>query len=187
MSDNLPLPKERTLFFGKDVSLDTVEDLSKEIIQINENDDLLEKLYKVYDLDYKRKPIKIMIDSYGGSVYQCLGLISIIETSKTKIHTYVTGTAMSCGFIILICGHKRFGYKHATTMFHQISTVFWGNVQDMKENYQETKRLQNKVEKITLDKTNISNSKLKEILTTKKDWYMNTEEALSYGVIDEIV
>ena len=187
MSENLPLPKERTLFFGKDVNLDTIEELSEKIIEINENDDLLEKLYKVYDLEYKRKPIKIMIDSYGGYVYQCMGLISIMETSKTKIHTYVTGAAMSCGFIILICGHKRFGYKHATPMYHQVSTGFWGSAQDMKESYQETKRLQNKIEKITLDKTNISKSKLKEILATKKDWFMNTKEALSYGVIDEIV
>ncbi len=188
MQDNLlPLPKDRTLFFAKDVELKTIESLSMAITNINEDDDHLEKLYKVYDMEYKRKPIKIMIDSYGGYVYQCLGLIGIIEDSKTPIHTYATGAAMSCGFIILISGHKRFGYKHSTPMYHQVSTGFWGKTQDMEEKYTETKRLQKKLEELTLEKTTISKAKLKEILKTKKDWYMDANEALSAGVIDEIV
>lgn len=187
MKETLPLPKKRTLFFGKDVNLETIEELSEEIVSINEDDDLLEKLYPVYGLEYSRKPIKIMIDSYGGYVYQCMGLVGIMEKSKTQIHTYATGAAMSCGFIILICGHQRYAYKHATPMYHQVSTGFWGKTQDMEESYKETKRLQEKFEKITLDKTKISKSKLKEILKYKQDWYMDAKEALSFGVIDEIL
>lgn len=183
----LPLPKDRTLFFAKDVELETIESLSIAITNINDDDDHLEKLYSVYDMKYKRKPIKIMIDSYGGYVYQCLGLIGIMEDSKTPIHTYATGAAMSCGFIILISGHKRFGYRHSTPMYHQVSTGFLGKTQDMEESYIETKRLQKKFEELTLEKTTISKAKLKEILKTKKDWYMDANEALSAGVIDEIV
>lgn len=187
MKDTLPLPKKRTLFFGKDVDLVSIEELSEQIVNINEDDDLLEKLYPVYGLKYERKPIKLMIDSYGGYVYQCMGLVGIMEKSTTKIHTYVTGAAMSCGFIMLICGDKRFAYKHATPMYHQVSTGFWGKTQDMEESYKETKRLQKKFESLTIEKTNISKSKLKEILKTKQDWYMDAEEALSVGVIDEII
>ena len=183
----LPLPKDRTLFFAKDVELETIESLSIAITNINDDDDHLEKLYSVYDMKYKRKPIKIMIDSYGGYIYQCLGLIGIMEDSKTPIHTYATGAAMSCGFIILISGHKRFGYRHSTPMYHQVSTGFLGKTQDMEESYIETKRLQKKFEELTLEKTTISKAKLKEILKTKKDWYMDANEALSAGVIDEIV
>ena len=185
--DSLPLPKKRVLFFGKDVDLISIEELSEQIVNINEDDDLLEKLYPVYGLKYERKPIKIMIDSYGGYVYQCMGLIGIMENSKTEIYTYVTGAAMSCGFIMLICGHKRFAYKHATPMYHQVSTGFWGKTQDMEESYEETKRLQEKFEKITLEKTKISKSKLKEILKYKQDWYMDAKEAMSVGVVDEII
>tara|TARA_B100000963_G_scaffold359405_1_gene386679 strand:+ start:4157 stop:4726 length:570 start_codon:yes stop_codon:yes gene_type:complete len=185
--DSLPLPKKRVLFFGKDVDLISIEELSEQIVNINEDDDFLEKLYPVYGLKYERKPIKIMIDSYGGYVYQCMGLIGIMENSKTEIYTYVTGAAMSCGFIMLICGHKRFAYKHATPMYHQVSTGFWGKTQDMEESYEETKRLQEKFEKITLEKTKISKSKLKEILKYKQDWYMDAKEAVSVGVVDEII
>jgi ATP-dependent Clp protease protease subunit len=57
-------------------------------------------------LNIKSSPIVIYIDSYGGSVYQCLGLISVMMNSKTKIHT-ITGVANECN-MILISGHKRF-------------------------------------------------------------------------------
>ena len=71
---HLPIPKERILFFAKQVDQTSIEALTKNIIEINENDEFLKKQYAVYDLEYKPKPIKIMIDSFGGSVYAILGL-----------------------------------------------------------------------------------------------------------------
>ena len=56
-----------------------------------------------------------------------------------------------------------------------------------REMLEETKRLQKKIEDITLQKTNISRKKLTEILKKKVDWHMTAEEALSLGVIDEII
>ena len=66
-----PEQKERVLFFNEQVDQKTIGELSKEIIAINELDDYLEKYYALQELIYKRKPIKIFIDSYGGYVYQC--------------------------------------------------------------------------------------------------------------------
>jgi ATP-dependent protease ClpP protease subunit len=57
----------------------------------------------------------------------------------------------------------------------------------MEEKIEESKRLQEQLESIVKEKTNISKKKLKEILDTKKDWYMTSEEALSLGVVDEIL
>ena len=127
------------------------------------------------------------IDSYCGAVYQCFGLLGVMEKSKTPIHTIVTGAAMSCGFMILISGHKRFGYKHSTPLYHQVSTGFYGKVQDMEEKLEESKRLQKKIEDITFERTSISKKKLTEILKNKKDWYMTAEEDLTLGVIDGIL
>jgi len=144
-------------------------------------------LYAVHGLDYTPQPIQIYIDSYGGAVYQCFGLLGVMEKSETPIHTIVTGAAMSCGFMILISGHERFGYRLSTPLYHQVSTGFYGKVQDMEEALQETKRLQKLIEEITLDKTNISKKKLADVLKNKVDWYMSAEEALKLGVIDAIV
>ena len=161
--------------------------LTKSILEINDDDDYLVKLYGIHDIEYKPPPIKLYIDSYGGAVYQCFGLLGVMEKSATPIHTIVTGAAMSCGFMILISGHKRFGYPHSTPLYHQVSSGFWGKVQDLEEKLKETKRLQKKIEEMTLNRTSISSKKLKDILKTKQDWYMSAEEALALGVIDEIL
>jgi ATP-dependent Clp protease protease subunit len=115
-----------------------------------------------------------------------------MEKSATPIHTYVTGAAMSCGFVILIHGHKRFGYRHSTPLYHQVSTGFWGTgfwgtVADMEDKLTEAKRLQKKIEDMTIERTKITASKLDKIYKRKTDWYMSAEEALKLGVIDEIV
>lgn len=183
----LPNPKKRKLFFGKQVDQETIEELSKEIILINENDEQLKKIYSIYDLEYKPKPIEIYIDSYGGLVYQVFGLLSIMEKSKTEIHTIVTGAAMSCGFMMLIYGHKRFGYELSTPLYHQVSGGIIGKVEDIEQKAIESKRLQNKFEELTMRKTKISKEKLDQIRKEKIDWYMTAEEAKKLGVIDKII
>lgn len=185
--NNLPLPKERNLFFTKQVDQSSIGDLTQKIIEINNDDEHLKKIFSIYNLKYEPEPIKIYIDSYGGYVYQCFGLLSVMERSQTPIHTIVTGCAMSCGFMMLISGHKRFAHKLSTPLYHQVSSGAFGTVKEMEESLEETKRLQKQLESIVKEKTNISNKKLKEILDTKKDWYMTSEEALSLGVVDEIL
>ena len=187
MANNLQLPKERQIYFTKQVDQSSIAELTRQIIEINDDDRHLEKLYKVYDLEYKPKPIKVYIDSYGGAVYQCFGLLSVIERSQTPVHTIVTGCAMSCGFLILLAGHKRFAHKMSTPLYHQVSTGFFGKVQDMEEKLEEAKRLQTQIEDYTKSRTKIGKKKLREILENKKDWYMCADEALELGVVDEIL
>lgn len=187
MAENLPLPKKRDLFFIKQVDQASIGDVTQKIIEINQDDEHLKKVYSIYGLKYEPEPIKIYIDSYGGYVYQCFGLLSVMERSETPIHTIVTGCAMSCGFMMLISGHKRFAHKLSTPLYHQVSSGAFGTVKEMEEKIEESKRLQEQLESIVKEKTNISKKKLKEIFDTKKDWYMTSEEALSLGVIDEIL
>jgi len=180
-------PKERTLHFAKQVDQDSINLLTKSILEINEDDEYLIKLAGINDLVYIPKPIKIYIDSYGGAVYQMFGLLGVIEKSKVPIHTIVTGCAMSCGFMISITGHRRFAYDKATFLYHQVSTGFWGKAKDMEEDLAEMLRLQKMIEDQTLAKTKLTKKQLKECYDGKKDWSFNAEEALSYQIIDEII
>ena len=146
MSTTLPKPKARTLYLPEQVNQESMNKLTKAIIDINKNDSYLKKLYGINDIEYVPKPIEIYIDSYGGSVYQCFGLLGVMNKSITPIHTIATGAAMSCGFMILISGHKRFGYTHSTPLYHQVSAGSWGKVKDLEENLDQTKKLQKKIE-----------------------------------------
>jgi ATP-dependent Clp protease protease subunit len=184
---DLPTPQKRDLYLAAQVDQKSMNSLTKAILEVNKSDAYLKKLYAIHDLDYQPRPINIYIDSYGGAVYQCFGLLGVIDRSETPVHTIATGAAMSCGFMILISGHKRFGYSHSTPLYHQVSTGFYGKIKDMEEKLEESKRLQKKIEDLTLERTSISKKRLSEILKNKKDWYMSAEEALSLGVIDEIL
>jgi ATP-dependent Clp protease protease subunit len=180
-------PKDRNVFLAQQVTQESINKVSQSIIEINDDDAELKKIYQFHDLDYNPKPIKLYIDSYGGLVYQCLGLLGIMKASKTDIHTIVTGCAMSCGFLIAISGHKRFGYPKSTYLYHQVSSRTQGTVKEMEERIIESKRLQFIIEEITMESTKITSKKLEKIYKTKKDWFMDTDEALKLHVIDDVI
>lgn len=183
----LPQPMNRTLFLAKQVDQNSINDISKAIISINENDEYLERLFKAHDLSYNPKPINLYIDSYGGQVYQCFGLLGIMKSSKIPIHTIVTGCAMSCGFLISIAGHKRYGYPKSTYLYHQVSGGAIGKSKDLEEEVIEVLRLQDMIEEHTIENTKIKIGKLKKIYKEKSDWFIDTDEAIKLKIIDEIL
>lgn len=188
MADNqIPIPLARKLLFTKQVDQESIAQLTRDILDINAHDVYLKKIYKAHDLKYVPNPIEIYIDSYGGYVYQIFGLISIINSSKTPVHTIVTGCAMSCGFILLISGHKRFAHKLSTILYHSVSHGGYGQIQTLKEGMKETKRLQKELENITLTRTKISKDRLQDIKKRKYDWYITAKEALGLQIVDKII
>lgn len=184
---HIPKPKDRDLYLAQQVDQASINLLTKEIININESDIEISKISKIYNFTYTPKPIKIYIDSYGGSVYQCFGLLSIIKDSKTPIHTIVTGCAMSCGFLISITGHKRLCYEKSTFLYHQVSGGTIGTLKEMEDEIIETKRLMKMLEEHTLEHTKMDKDLLEEIYEKKKDYYINPIKALKLGIIDEII
>ena len=145
------------------------------------------QIAKIYGFDYQPNPIKLYVDSYGGEVYQCLGLLGIMEKSKIPIHTIVTGCAMSCGFLISIAGHERYGFPGSTFLYHSVSSGSFGTTKQMEEDIIETKRLQKIIEKHTLKNTDITKDELRDIYEKKIDWFIDSKQAKKLGVIDEII
>ena len=183
----IPLPKERNLYLAQQVDQASINALSKSIIEINDDDSYILQLAELSGFTYRPKPIIIRIDTYGGWVYQCLGLLGIMEKSQVPIHTIVTGCAMSCGFLISISGHKRFGYKNSTFMYHQLSSDASGKLKDMEESVMEAKRLQGIIESHVLSKTSIKEEELKKYFDNKEDWFFDIKKALKYKVVDSII
>ena len=183
----LPQPKDRNLFLSSQVDQASINEITKSIVEISQHDLYLKEIYDVNNLLYSPTPIKLYIDSYGGNVYQCFGLLGVMGASTTPIYTIVTGCAMSAGFMIAICGHKRYGYKNSTFLYHQVSTGTYGTLKSIQEDVVETKRLQSILEKIVLEKTDIKKKRLKEVFKTKHDWFISAKEAVEYKIIEEIL
>ena len=183
----IPGPLDRNLYLAKQVDQTSINEITKQIIDINDSDIEIMQIAKIYGFDYQPNPIKLYVDSYGGEVYQCLGLLGIMEKSKIPIHTIVTGCAMSCGFLISIAGHERYGFPGSTFLYHSVSSGSFGTTKQMEEDIIETKRLQKIIEKHTLKNTDITKDELRDIYEKKIDWFIDSKQAKKLGVIDEII
>lgn len=180
-------PKDRDLFFYEQFNQESIKKISESLVAIESSDKVLEREYKVHNLQYNPDPIKLRIDSYGGSVYQCFGLLSLIKASKTPIHTIVTGCAMSCGFITLICGHKRFAYDKSTILIHSISASNYGKIADLEDELAEVQRIEKIADQFILENTKLTRKMLDSVRKEKKEWFLSPKEAQKYGIIDEII
>ena len=132
----------------------------------------------------KRTPIKIYIDSCGGSLTDTLTIIDAIKLSKTPVWTICLGTAYSGGFFTFICGHKRIAYPHASFLFHEGSTST-GGTSGQFENYTSFYKKQlDQLKELVLENTKITEE---EYISIKRDdiWY-DTKEGIEKGFIDEI-
>jgi len=173
----------RNIVLSSDITASSVADIIESILDINTLDDELEE-----DLqDYDREPIKLIVNSFGGSVYDGFALIAAIEHSKTPIHGYCYGSAMSMGFIIYISTHVRFAHKTSTLMYHEISDVFWGNITGAKQNIKECERIQKVYDDYVLSRTKIPVDKMNDYKARKDDWYMSAQEGLKYKIIHKIL
>ena len=84
MTKHLELPKERNIYLPKQVDQSSMNDLTKSIIDINEHDKHLKKLYDVYGLEYKPKPIKMYIDSLKRDIKR--GEIDDVKSASMEDH-----------------------------------------------------------------------------------------------------
>ena len=133
----------------------------------------------------ERKPICIYINTPGGDLDAVFSIIGSIKTSKTPVHTYTIGTAYSGGFFIGISGHKRFGFPYSTYMFHEGAIMDGGDAHKFLQRARFYDTQLKRLRKIVLKDTKITEDEY--AIHKDSDWFMDPEEALRYGVIDEIV
>ena len=132
----------------------------------------------------ERKPIKIYIDSCGGSLTDAFTIIDSIRMSKTPVITIATGCAYSAGFFIFISGHKRIAYPHASFLYHEGSATNGGTASQFR-NFADFYNIQlTQLKQIVLDYTDIDEDEYNK--HKKDDWWMTAEDAINYGIADEI-
>lgn len=134
--------------------------------------------------------IDLYIQSPGGSVYAGQSIcdcIDVLAKKGIKVNTIGTGMVASMGAYLLAAGTGvRKATKNCRIMIHSVSSgVGYSTYHDQKVNFKETEYLQ---QQLILDIVNSSKGKLTlEELNIKceRDWYLNTDDAIKYGIIDE--
>ena len=123
------------------------------------------------------KDISLYINSPGGSVYSGLAIYDTMQFIKPDIQTICVGIAMSMGALLLAGGakEKRMALPNAKILIHQVSSSFQGQASDIEIHAREIIALHTEqdIEKVKQD--------------TERDYFMSSEEAKNYGIIDRVI
>lgn len=131
--------------------------------------------------------ITMHIDSPGGSVKSGLSMVDVMDYINCDIRTVNTGMAASMGSVLLGAGTKgkRSSLKHSTTMLHQSSGGFSGNIQDAEIDWKEWQKVNDELFVLLGGYCDKDPEQVKADAT--RDFWLTAEEAKAYGIIDEII
>ena len=131
--------------------------------------------------------ITMHIDSPGGSVKSGLSMVDVMEYIKCDIRTVNTGMAASMGSVLLGAGTKgkRASLRHSKTMLHQSSGGFRGNIQDAEIDWQEWQKVNHELFVLLGDYCGKDPEVVKK--DASRDLWLSADEALDYGIIDEVI
>jgi ATP-dependent Clp protease protease subunit len=133
------------------------------------------------------KDISLYINSPGGSVYAGLAIYDTMNFIKPDVSTICVGIAMSMG-ALLLCGGtpgKRMALPNAKILIHQVSSGFQGQATDIEIHAREVIDLRTKLDEIIAQHTKQDIAKVKN--DTERDYFMSSEEAKEYGIIDRVI
>jgi ATP-dependent Clp protease protease subunit len=167
------LLKERIIFLGTEIN-DAVSNLVVAQLLFLQSEDA-------------EKDISIYINSPGGVVTAGMAIYDTMQFLKCPITTYCIGQAASMGAILLTAGTKgkRYALPNSRIMIHQPLGGAQGQATDISIQAQEILRMKQRLNEILADHTGQDVDLIEK--DTDRDNFMSAEEAVKYGLIDEVV
>jgi ATP-dependent Clp protease, protease subunit len=166
------LLKERIIFLGMEIN------------DVVANTVVAQMLFLEYeDPD---KDILLYINSPGGVVTSGLAIYDVIKYVKPDVQTICVGSAFSMGALLLAAGTKgkRFILPHGKVMLHQPSGGAGGQSSDIQIHAREIVKTKRELNRILADCTGKDEVQIDK--DTDRDLYMTAEEAVAYGVVDQV-
>ena len=167
------LMMDRIIFLGCPINDEVANIIQAQLLFLDSNG---------YDSD-----ISLYINSPGGSVYDGLGIYDTMQTINSDIHTICTGMAASMASVLLAAGTagKRSALPHSRVMIHQPLGGAEGQASDIAITAREILKLKDELYEILSEHTGKSVSQIHK--DADRDFWMTAQEALDYGMIDQIV
>lgn len=133
------------------------------------------------------KDISIYLNTPGGSVYAGLGIYDTMQFIGSDVATICTGMAASMGAVLLVAGAngKRSALKHSRVMIHQPMGGAQGQASDIEITAREIQKLKKELYTIIADHSKNDFERIEK--DSDRDYWMTSQEALDYGMIDKIL
>jgi ATP-dependent Clp protease protease subunit len=166
------LLKERIIFLGGPVEDDIANLIIAQLLFLDSED--------------PEKEISLYINSPGGVITAGLAIYDTMRYVRAPVSTICTGIAMSMGAVLLAAGApgRRFALPHSRIMIHQGSGGFRGNTPDVFIQVKEMEQLVRTTQEILAAHTGQSMEKV--VKDTDRDLFLSPEQAVEYGIIDEV-
>lgn len=167
------LLKDRTILFNGDVDKSVIERVVLPLTTLSQKNN---------------KPIKLLINSPGGSVEDGQMVVDAILTSKAPVITIAMGKAMSAAFDIFIAGDKRIVYPNTVLMMHSGSSRF--DMQTLPQINQEADLHRRYFERWSTwyaSRTKVPQKEWYTMLSTGLNYYYFPEESLKLGLAHEVI
>ena len=169
------LLKDRIIFLSEDVNPTTASLVIAQMLFLESED--------------PDKEISFYINSPGGSITDGMAIVDTMNYIKCPVSTICIGLAASMGSVLLTCGAKgrRFATPNSEILIHQplISGGLAGQTTEIKIHADHMVKTREKLNKLLSEKTGQSLEQIEK--DTERDHYMTAQEALEYGLIDEII
>lgn len=166
------LLKERIIFLDKEINSETASDIVSKLLYLDSEGN---------------EDIKLYINSPGGEISSGFMIYDTINLINSDVQTISVGTSASMAAIILLAGTKgkRKILPNSKVMLHDLSGEAKGKYKDVITEVKEMNKLHNKLFEIITEKTNLTMDQVEDKL--KNDFWLSSEEALNYGLVDKIV
>lgn len=167
------------LFYGP-VTTESCFNLRNQLVTLDSNS-------KIFATQYSTPPppINLHIQSSGGSLMNTYYIVDLIQSLETPVNTFIDGFAASAATLISVAGDKRYMTKNSLMLIHQLSSQNGGKFNEIKDDMANLETMMRLLKKIYLQKTNLNNYQLDELL--KQDLWLDSETCLKYGLVDEII
>ena len=172
--------QDNKIYFYAGVNRNACSELNKKISELETKAITLSN-----NLDTDTPPIKIFINSGGGSIVSGVSSMDTILRCKVPVWTYVDGFCASAATFMSVVGNRRFMSRNSYMLVHQLSTSFWGTYANFEDEKQNVDLMMKSIKSVYEEYTKIPMKKLDEIL--KHDLMWDAETCLKYGMIDEII
>ena len=176
-----PMPGEdTTVYFYADVDRNSVMTLNRELRCKEKNLRTLQ-----HTMGVTGGHIDLYINSPGGVVLQGFSAMDTIRASTIPVTTIIDGEAASAATFISVVGNERLMYEHAHILIHQLSSIHWGNFEQLKDDMQNSERFMETIRDIYRKYTKISVKAMDDML--KHDLWWDAKTCLKYGLVDRII